>query len=199
MPVVVAVSGSAALGRAVGRSESSVAGLVAVTTPDRVVVDLSAYEGLAPAGRRVLLTHELTHLATGAAASDSGAELAQGGLRRLRRLRRVAHRRSGRPPRRCWPRCVATGRPPDHRRTPSSRARRVPCDRRRRTPAAWLLCRLVADRAGTAALVAVYRDTAGEQRAAQLRRRRRAATRYGTVARRLGRAWRAELARRLAA
>jgi hypothetical protein len=66
-PVVVAVGGADDLAHLTGRTTASVTGLVAVTTTDRVYVDMHAYLALSAAGRQVLLSHEVTHLATGAA------------------------------------------------------------------------------------------------------------------------------------
>ncbi len=66
-PQLRLVVGNAALAVAAGRATAAARGLVAVTTGDEVLVDATAYVALAPSGREVLLAHELTHLATGAA------------------------------------------------------------------------------------------------------------------------------------
>jgi len=68
---LVAVAGSRALAQGLGRPEPAVAGLVAVADHDRVWVDVPALQGLTSDGQAVLVTHEVTHLATGAA--DSAA------------------------------------------------------------------------------------------------------------------------------
>jgi hypothetical protein len=70
-PVVVAVSGPQGLATLLGRPLSGVTGLVAITTPDRVYVDVAAYAALDPRGRHILLTHETTHLVTKAGADSA--------------------------------------------------------------------------------------------------------------------------------
>ena len=64
--VVVLVPGSAALAEATGRTAAGVRGLVAVTERSGVYVDATALGGLTSTSQVVLLTHEATHLATGA-------------------------------------------------------------------------------------------------------------------------------------
>ena len=67
-PIVVAVSGTGDLALLTGRTVAGASGLVALSTTSRVFVDLTAYATLSAAGRQVLLTHEVTHVATGAGA-----------------------------------------------------------------------------------------------------------------------------------
>jgi hypothetical protein len=69
--VVVLVPGSAALAAATDRPAAAVRGLVAVTEPGGVYVDATALGGLSATSQAVLLTHEATHLATGAPESAS--------------------------------------------------------------------------------------------------------------------------------
>jgi len=158
-PLVVATPGAAALAALTGRSPGSVAGLVAVSTPDRVYVDMGAYDALDPAGRQVLLTHEVTHVATAAGAdratpqwlkegfadyvgflhSTIGVAQAAGPL--------LAQVRSDGPP---------AGVPADSDFAPGAPAGTLADS----YAASWLMCVLVADAAGQAALVAVYRATA---------------------------------------
>jgi hypothetical protein len=70
-PLVVAVDGTTALAELTGRPLGATGGLVAVTTIDRVYLDAAAWLALSPAGRQALLTHEVTHLATGSAGDDA--------------------------------------------------------------------------------------------------------------------------------
>ena len=77
-PVVVAVADTATMARLAGRPAAATNGLVAVTTVDRVYLDVPAWLALPPAGRQVLLTHEVTHLATGSAATDLPLWLEEG-------------------------------------------------------------------------------------------------------------------------
>ncbi len=158
-PVVVAVHGGGALAAMTGRTVAGVAGLVAISTPDRVYVDLDAYTALDPASRAVLLTHEVTHVATAAGAdtatpqwlkegfadyvgflhSSIGAPVAAASL-----LAQV--RRSGPP---------ATV-PADDDYAPGATQRAV-ADA---YAGGWLMCVLIASTQSERALVAVYRATA---------------------------------------
>ncbi len=153
-PTVVAVGDTATMARLSGRPASATVGLVALTTVDRVYLDVPAWLALPPDGRQVLLTHEVTHLATGAAASDlplwleegfaDSVGLAGSGLS----LRSVAAAvldpvRAGGP--------VPAALPTDaaFAAAASTRAQAY--------AGAWLACRLVVARLGIRALVAVYR------------------------------------------
>jgi hypothetical protein len=79
--VVVVPAGVAGMGALLGRRDTeALSGLAAVTTgqqvgpgragADRIVLNPVAYESLTPQGRRVVLTHEVTHVATRASAGD---------------------------------------------------------------------------------------------------------------------------------
>jgi hypothetical protein len=105
------------------------------------------------------VTHELTHLATGAAATDRVPTwLEEGfadvlgfagsgiGVRSAAAALLAEVRRNGPP----------SGPPKDAQLAGAAGALR----QAQAYAGGWLLCRMVADRAGTAALVAVYRDTA---------------------------------------
>jgi len=156
-PRVHLVAGSEALATAAGRSPASVRGLVALTTPDRVLLESTAYTALAPSGRRVVLTHELTHLVTGAAADpdvpvwleegfadyvgflDSGipvAESAKAAIDQVRRSGRLTQ----------LPQEVAFSAGPSEQAVAYAEA--------------WLMCRWLAERYGQEALVATYRAVA---------------------------------------
>ncbi len=155
-PVVVAVHGAAQLADLTGRSMAGVAGLVAISTPDRVYVDLLAYAALDPTGRSVLLTHEVTHVATAAGAdpahpqwlkegfadyvgflhSGIGASVAAASL--LARVHRTG------PP---------AGLPADADFAPGA-SQDTLADA---YAGGWLMCVLIAETDGQAALVSVYR------------------------------------------
>ena len=158
-PVLVTVPGPAGLAALTGRPLAGVTGLVAVATTDRVYVDTAAYTALDPAGRQVLLTHEVTHLATVAGAdratpqwlkegfadyvgflhSGIGVDVAASTL--LARVRRQG------PP---------ASAPDDASFSPGSGTEILA----QAYAGAWLFCVLLAQRDGQAALVAVYRETA---------------------------------------
>jgi len=153
-PMVVGVGDTATLARLSGRPVATTVGLVAVTTADRVYLDVPAWLALPAAGRQVLLTHEVTHLATGAATSDLPLWLEEGfadtvglsgsGLR----LRTVAAAlldpvRAGVPPPSTLPSDAAFAAGG----TTAAQA----------YAGAWLACRLVVSRVGIHDLVAVYR------------------------------------------
>jgi hypothetical protein len=153
-PVVVAVAGTADMARLSGRAEAATDGLVAVTTLDRVYLDVPSWLALPPAGRQVLLTHEVTHLATGSAGTDLPLWLEEGFADEVAlagsglTVRAVAAAlldplRSGR--------AVPAGLPTDS-------AFGAGGDVAAQAYAgAWLACRLVATDAGRQALVATYR------------------------------------------
>jgi len=159
--VVVATYGASNLARLVGRPTSGVSGLVAVSTPDRVYVDLSAYALLSPAGRQVLITHELTHVATRSGAdpalpqwlkegfADYVGFLGSGiGTRAAAAALLAQVRRTGPP----------AALPPDAAFDPSvSGAVTAGYSGGDAYAAAWVACSLVASKVGPAGLVRVYR------------------------------------------
>jgi len=188
--VVVVVPGPAALARATGRTDADVTGLVAVTTPGRVTVDLSAFDTLSAPGRVVLLAHELTHVATGSALPGNRVPLwlAEGFADE------VGFTGSGIPARTAAAVLLDQVRRAGPPAGLPAAADFAPAAGPRRQAAAyagaWLLTRLVAARAGAAALVAAYRDVASgvDVRTAFARRTGRALSSW--VA-----AWRVELVR----
>ncbi|WP_433497116.1 peptidase MA family metallohydrolase [Sphaerimonospora sp. CA-214678] len=139
---------------AVLAAPAPVTGLAALAGVDRVIVEPSGFARLSAAGRRVVITHELTHVATEAATAghlpvwlvegfadyvgylDSG--LAAGAVA----AELAADLRAGAPPRALPGRAdFAAGSP-------------------RRAQAyeeAWLACRYIAERFGERRLVALYR------------------------------------------
>ncbi|WP_433348023.1 peptidase MA family metallohydrolase [Microtetraspora malaysiensis] len=136
-------------------SPSGVAGLAALADVDHVIVAPSGFGRLSPTGRRVVLAHELTHVATGAALSgDMPAWLVEGfadyvgylgsGLTaRAIAAELAAEVRSGTLP------AELPGREafrPGAPRLPQAYEQ------------AWLACRYIADRYGEHALVALYRE-----------------------------------------
>lgn len=142
-------------------------GIAAVTTsvdgsrsrraPVHVFVNPQTFLPLKQDGAQVVLTHEATHVATSAATSTSPTWLVEGfadyvALRAQRLPLRTAAarvialvRRSGVPAHLPGSEAFATGAPHLEARYES----------------AWLACRLLADTAGPAALVAVYRAVDG--------------------------------------
>lgn len=158
-PVIVAVPEPAGLAALTGRSAASVAGLVAVSTPDRVYVDMSAYDALDGAGRQVLLTHEVTHVATAAGADRASPQWLKEGFADYvgflhspigvaqAAAQLLADVRSGGPP----------AAVPADSAFAAGASQQVLADA---YAGAWLMCVLVAERAGQRALVAVYRATA---------------------------------------
>ncbi len=158
VPVVVATEGGTQLAQLTGRDPAAVAGLVAVTTADRVYLDMPAWLALPAAGRQVLLTHEVTHLATGAAADprvplwlEEGFADYVGFLGSGVRLRTAAAAlldpvsRGG-----AAPRVLPADAQFDAGGAVAAGA----------YAGAWLACRVIAAAGGTRTLVAVYRATA---------------------------------------
>jgi len=151
------------LQRALHAHQGQYAGIAAVTTtvdgshsrstPVHVFVNPLVFAPLKPHGAQVVITHEATHVATGAATSPSPIWLVEGfadyvALRAQRlplsttaaRITTLV-RRSGAPP-----------------HLPGQREFAVSADHlEARYESAWLACRLLADRGGAAALVAFYR------------------------------------------
>jgi hypothetical protein len=155
-PVIDVVDGTAALARATGRTPAAVAGLAAFTTADRVYVEQSAYGGLDAEGKRVLLAHELTHLATGAAGNDRVPLWLEEGFADWVAL-------SG------SPLAVTAADPLVGPVRTSGPPQALPSDADFATAGqaqdeayagAWLAVRLIADRAGRAALLQVYAEVA---------------------------------------
>ena len=157
-PVVVAVPDTATLARLAGRTPADTAGLVAVTTVDRVYLDAPAWLALPPVGRQVLLTHEVTHLATGSAVTDLPLWLEEGFADDVAltgsalRLRTVAAA--------LLDRLRAGAAPPSRLPTDADFAAGGTAAGAQAYAGAWLVCRLVATDAGQRALVAVYRAAA---------------------------------------
>jgi len=156
-PRVHLVAGPDALATAAGRPLASVSALVALTTPDRVLIESTAYTALAPAGRQVVLTHELTHLATGAAADpqvpiwleegfadyigflDSAIPITDSARAAIDQVRRHG---------------PLTQLPREESFSAGPREQAVAYAE------AWLMCRWIAERYGQDALVATYRAVA---------------------------------------
>jgi hypothetical protein len=164
--VVVEAPGSlAGMAALLDASPTAYEGIAAVTTAelrgsatavpaDRVVVNPEAFGELSPLGRRVVLTHETTHVATRAATTSGTPLWLSEGLADW-----IGYRGTGQTPKEVAPelsRDVAAGRLPDA----------LPSDADFGTTAnglaqsyegAWLACRLIADRWGDAKLLALYR------------------------------------------
>ncbi|WP_285778228.1 hypothetical protein [Microtetraspora sp. NBRC 13810] len=129
-------------------------GLAAVALADRVVIVPDGFARLSPAGRAVVLTHELTHVATGAALGTGLPIWLTEGFADY-----VGYRDSGIPVRTAAAELadeVRAGRLP--RELPSRDdfrpgGPRVP----QAYEEAWLACRYIAGRYGERALVALYR------------------------------------------
>jgi len=153
-PVVVAVDDAGTMARLTGRTAASTAGLVAVTSVDRVYLDVGAWFDLPPVGRQVLITHEVTHLATRSAATDLPLWLEEGFADD------VGLAGSGLPVR------TVAAAALDPLRDGAAPPPSLPSDAElgaggsvapRAYAGAWLACRLLASAVGTRGLVAVYR------------------------------------------
>ncbi|WP_157544960.1 peptidase MA family metallohydrolase [Microtetraspora fusca] len=135
-------------------SPSGVTGLAALADVDHVILAPSGFGRLSPTGRRVVLAHELTHVATGAAISgDMPAWLVEGFADYVGYLgsdltaRAVAAELAAE---------VRSGTLPAE--LPGREAFRPGASRLPQAyEEAWLACRYVADRYGERTLVALYR------------------------------------------
>lgn len=129
-------------------------GLAAVAGVDRVIVEPSGFARLSGTGRQVVLTHELTHVATGAATSgDMPVWLVEGFADY------VGYLGSGLPVRTVAAELAAevrAGAPP--RELPGRAAFQPGSVRLAQAyEEAWLACHFIADRFGERRLVALYR------------------------------------------
>ncbi|MEW9527893.1 hypothetical protein [Microbispora sp. NPDC049125] len=143
-----------------------VEGMAALAGADRVIVEPSGFARLSAAGRRIVVTHELTHLATGAAVSpgmpvwlvegfaDYAGYLGSGLPVTTVAAELAADVRAGSAPRELPVRA-------DFDAGPVRRAEAY--------EAAWLACRYVAGRFGERRLVALYRAAAASGLDAALR------------------------------
>ncbi|AYV27373.1 hypothetical protein ACFWB1_25870 [Streptomyces goshikiensis] len=163
--VVVLVPGTLdAMAALLGRPASDYRGLGAVTTgrvgagpapADRVVVNPEGYAELSEEGRRIVLTHETTHVATRAATSERTPLWLSEGFADW-----AAYRGTGRTAAEAAPelaRAVRRGELPGA--LPADEAFGFGGDPEalaRAYGGAWLACRLIADRWGEAALVRLY-------------------------------------------
>ena len=191
---VVEVPASArALDEVLGAETGTYAGVAAVTAPVdgsarpqapvHVFVNPDVGRGLRSVGAQVVMSHELTHLATGAVRSPVDPWLLEGFADwvALRDLDLPDHVTLGR--------AIALVRRqgvPDHLPGAAELDPRAP-DLQAAYEQAWLACRILAERAGADALVRLYRRVhAGAPLDAELRR-------AGVPADELRRAWRTRL------
>ncbi|UQX00800.1 hypothetical protein [Streptomyces sp. RerS4] len=168
--VVLAPASLDAMARLLGRPAEEYRGLGAVTTgrvgtgpapADRVVINPEGYAQLSAEGRRVVLTHEVTHVATRAATTAETPQWLSEGFADW-----AAYRSGGPGPAPAAPtlaRAVRAGQvpatlPPDadfaFGGDPQATARAY--------EGAWLACRLIADRWGEEALVRLYTEAGHE-------------------------------------
>ncbi|MFE9799287.1 hypothetical protein ACFYP6_10490 [Streptomyces goshikiensis] len=175
--VVVLVPGTLdAMAALLGRPASDYRGLGAVTTgrvgagpapADRVVVNPEGYAELSEEGRRIVLTHETTHVATRAATSPRTPLWLSEGFADW-----AAYRGTGRTAAEAAPelaRAVRRGELPGA--LPADEAFGFGGDPEalaRAYGGAWLACRLIADRWGEAALVRLYQKAGREPLATAL-------------------------------
>ncbi|MFD9372393.1 hypothetical protein ACFWA6_32490 [Streptomyces sp. NPDC060020] len=169
--VVVLVPGSLErMAQLLGRPADAYRGMGAVTTgragagpapADRVVINPEGYAELGEAGRRVILTHEVTHVATRAATSATTPLWLSEGFADW-----AAYRGTPTTPEQGAPalaRAVRRGEVPA--RLPGTEDFAFGGDPEalaRAYEGAWLACRLIADRWGEAALVDLY-EKAGRE------------------------------------
>lgn len=165
-----------AMAALLGGAPSAYQGIAAVTTAelrgtgnapaDRVIVNPQAFARLSALGRRVVLTHEITHVATRTATTARTPLWLSEGFADW-----VGFSGTGRSPRQIAPELgadVRAGRPPD----------RLPSDADFGTTraglaqsyeGAWLACTMVAARWGSGKLVDLYRAAGQESMDAALR------------------------------
>ncbi|WP_269854328.1 hypothetical protein [Streptomyces sp. RPT161] len=159
-----------------GAQPSAYQGIAAVTTAelhgngsapaDRVIVNPQAFSGLSPLGRRVVLTHELTHVATRTATTPNTPLWLTEGFAEW-----VGNTGTGQPVQQVAAELradVRAGRQP--RQLPSnadfgSANSGLP----QAYEGAWLACRMVAEQWGSGALVRLYRAAGRESADAALR------------------------------
>ncbi|NGN68424.1 hypothetical protein G5C51_31570 [Streptomyces sp. A7024] len=164
--VIFAPESLAAMARMLGSPPADYRGMAAVTTgeagagrsapADRVVVNPEAYDLLGEVGRRIVLTHEITHVATRAATTSATPLWLSEGFADW-----SGYRAASRTPRQGAPelaRAVAGGYLPQE--LPKDRDFRFGSDQdalARAYEEAWLACVLIAERWGQEKLEAVYR------------------------------------------
>ena len=147
-----------------GAPASSYRGIAAVTTAelrgtarapaDRVLVNPQAFAQLSPLGRRVVLTHELTHVATRTATTPATPTWLSEGFADL-----VGYRGTGRTPQQIAPELradVRAGRAPHALPTTADFATTAP-GLPQAYEGGWLACRMIAEQWGQDRLVAFYR------------------------------------------
>ena len=145
---------------AIAAVTSSVDGSLAPGAPVHVFVNPEVFDRLEPRGARVVMAHEATHVATGAATADVPLWLLEGfadyvALRDVRLPLSVTARQIGEQVRREGVPDALPAEAEFDTATPHLGAS---------YEAAWLACRLVADTAGEDALVAVYRRVSQGER-----------------------------------
>ncbi|MFE6662265.1 hypothetical protein ACFVFH_01685 [Streptomyces sp. NPDC057697] len=153
-----------------GSAAADYRGIAAVTTgrtgsahknpADRVIVNPQAYGTLGPLGRRVVLTHETTHVATRARTSAATPVWLSEGF-----ADRVAYRAEDRTPAQIAPglaRTVRRGDPPAALPTDEDFGFAGDPERLARAyEGGWAACELIADRWGEEKLSAFYRAVGG--------------------------------------
>ncbi|MET8158510.1 hypothetical protein ABZT47_19210 [Sphaerisporangium sp. NPDC005289] len=161
---------------AVLAAPAQVNGLAAVAGADRVIVEPRSFARLTAAGRDVVLAHEITHIATGAALDGSTPKWLVEGFADY-----VGYLDAGIPARRAAAELadeVRAGRTPE--RLPGPEAFAAGSARQAQAyEEAWLACRYVAGRFGERALVSLYRESRhGDVRAALSRTLRMSLERF---------------------
>jgi hypothetical protein len=163
-------------------------------TGDRVLVNPDAFAGLGPLGRRVVLTHEVTHVATRRASGPAVPAWLAEGL-----ADHVAHLDVDLPPSliaRDLARDVRAGRVP--RALPSDAEFAGDAPRLAQAySSAWLAVRLLADRYGLPAVLDLYREVGAAQGPDDAQAVETALRRLGTSTAELTADWRVALSRQL--
>ncbi|MCQ4081577.1 hypothetical protein NGB36_13420 [Streptomyces sp. RB6PN25] len=174
---VVEVPGSeAGMAALLGAEPSAYQDIAAVTTAelhgrgsapaDRIIVNPQAFAELSPLGRQVVLTHELTHVATRTATTSTTPLWLSEGFADW-----VGYSTSGLPPAKAAEELAAdvrAGRAPQQ--LPSSADfTTTSAGLPQAYEGAWLACRMVAEQWGSGALVSLYRAAGKEGTDAALR------------------------------
>ncbi|MFI9082222.1 hypothetical protein ACIGW8_38385 [Streptomyces sioyaensis] len=132
------------------------AGVEAAAPADRVIINPDAYEELNDLGRKVVLTHETTHVATRAATTPATPLWLSEGFADWAAYRGVHRKAVTTAPE--LTRAVAGGKLPARLPTDADFGFRAGADRLAKAyEGSWLACRMIAEKWGEAKLIAFYK------------------------------------------